>query len=101
VNVVRGGTPADDGVVRIPWFVLPCAIGFLVLGVLVGAPLADLMGVSRGTFLLRFAPLFAWGGTFALALYLGRHPRTRPSPPPQESEAFLAWGGTAQGRSTR
>jgi hypothetical protein len=82
-------------IIKIPWFVLPCAVGFLVVGVLVGAPLADLLGFGRLEFLLRFAPLFAWAGTFGLALYLGRHPRSRAVAAPPEREAFLTWAGTS------
>jgi hypothetical protein len=63
-----------------------------VVGAILGAPLAALLGFGRLDFLLRFAPLFAWGCTFGLALYLGRHPRHRVLPEPQESKAFLTWG---------
>jgi hypothetical protein len=85
----------QDEIQKIPWFVVPCAVGFLVIGIVVGAPLADVLGFGRLDFLLRFAPLFAWAGTFGLALYLGRHPRLRAKPEPQEREAFLTWAGSS------
>lgn len=86
----------DAEIEKIPWFVLPGAAGFLLVGIVVGALLADLLGIGRVTFLLRFAPLFAWACTFGLALYLGRHPHRRALPDPQESEAFLTWSGSGR-----
>jgi hypothetical protein len=89
----------NAGIEKIPWFVLPCAIGFLVIGVVVGAPLADLLGFSQVAFLLRFAPLFAWACSFGLALYLGRHPRLHTVTEPKEGEAFLTWSGSERASS--
>ncbi len=77
---------------KIPLFVLPCAIGFLGLGVLLGLLLAGPLGISRGAFLARFVPLFTWATTFGLALYLGhREPKLSASAALPDSHGSM-WG---------
>ena len=76
---------------KIPFFVVPCAAGFLVLGALIGIFVAGLLQFDVVPFLFRFAPLFAWGGTFVLALYLGRRPLKEPPPVPKGAGGGFMW----------
>jgi hypothetical protein len=81
---------------KIPLWVLPCALGFFVLSLVVGWLIAGVLKVEPGGFLLRFSPLFTWAATFVLALYLGRRlPEKRIVSGPSDAEVrgFLWWEG--------
>ena len=76
---------------KIPFFVVPCAAGFLVLGALIGIFVAGLFQFDVVPFLFRFAPLFAWACTFVLALYLGRRPLKEAAPGPGKTSGGFVW----------
>ena len=80
-----GGAPE-----KIPMFVVPCAVGFFCLSIIIGLFLAGPLHLSQGPFLLRFSALFTWASTFGLALYLGhRQPDKQPKPAGADKTAFL------------
>jgi hypothetical protein len=79
---------------KIPFWVLPCAIGFFALSLAVGSLIANAFALEPAGFLLRFSPLFTWAATFVLALYIGRKLPERRSPqPPEGPRGFLWWEG--------
>lgn len=87
----RSGMGTQQDPDKIPLFVVPCAVGFLVAGTVIGVLLANVFQLDLVPFLFRFAPLFTWACTFALALYLGRRPVKQAAPHTESSGGGFFW----------